>query len=209
MRTAPSVCKLMAYWTHVWIWAAAVGALLCGCNPSLPRVREDVLAGRCAGIPEGAAPVLCWRGERRGLFTYWGRQDVQVSVRAWLPRGLQGPADGRWEVTARNAEGKRLPFLGFLQYHVNENGTRLTVLTPPVDMEVLPDGLYTALRSELEVAGGSLRRVVLTAAVCEIRGHGFKPFMVKIPLVPEEVSALTPLPPSLPQAPAGTPVPFH
>ena len=84
-----------------------------------------------------------------------------------LQGGLR--AEASWEVAARNAAGKRLPFLGVLKYRVNENGTRLTYLTPPVDLDAMPDGLYTGLRVELEVRSGRLRRIALTALVFEIR----------------------------------------
>ena len=208
-RAAPRANARRARLVFLCLWAfVAVGVLPAGCGVSLPRLREDLLKGRFPAIPEGAARVLSWRGERGPLFTYWGRQHVRVSVRAFLPGGAQKAEDGYWAVDARNAEGKRLPFLGFLKYRVNENGTRLPFLTPPVDLEAMPDGLYTGLRVELEVRSGRLRRIAPMALVFEIRGHVFKPFRVKIPLIPGRVSDVTPMPKPLPKPVEGTAVPF-
>jgi len=208
-RAAPRANARMARRVLLCLWALVVaGVLPAGCGVSLPRLREDLLEGRFPAMPEGAAPVLSWSGERGPLFTYWGRQHVRVSVRAFFPRGARKAEEGYWEVDARNAEGKRLPFLGFLKYRVNENGTRLAYLTPPVDLGAMPDGLYTGLRAELEARSGRLRRIALTALVFEIRGHVFKPFRVKIPLIPAQVSDLTPMPEPLPRPVEGTAVPF-
>ena len=188
---------------------APIITILCGCNHSLPRLRENLLNGRFAPIPQSAARTHSWQGERGPLFTYWGKQHVRISLQAWLPESFKQPEDARWELNARNAEGKPLPFLGFLKYHLNENGTRLSVLAPPVELDSMPDGLYTALRPETDIKHGHLQKIVLTAVVLEIRGHVFKPFMVKIPLIPDTPSPLTPLPPALPKPPPGTPVPFN
>ena len=192
-----------------FFWVAAAGLLLCGCNHTLPRLRENLLDGRFAPIPKSVTRTHSWQGERGPLFTYWGRQHIRISVRAWLPDNLKNPEDARWEINARNAEGKPLPFLGFLKSHTNENGARLSVLTPPVELDTMPDGLYTALRTEIDIKQDRLQKIVLTAAVIEIRDHTFKPFMVKIPLIPDTPSTLTPIPPELPKPPTGTPVPFN
>lgn len=147
-------------------------------------------------------------GERKGIFTYWYKQDIHVSVRAWFPPGLQDIQEARWQVSARNAEGKRVPFIGFIRTHVNENGTTLNVLVPSVDLNALPDGLYIALKADMTVKDGEVSRIVPTAMLHEIRHHTFKPFRVKIPLIPGKVSPVTPMPPPLPKKPAGTAIPF-
>ena len=188
--------------------AVAAGILLGGCSSGLPRIRPDLFEKRFPAVPEGVAPVFSWNGERTGLFTYWHRQDIRVSARAWFPPGLREIEDARWQVDARNGEGKYVPFLGLVKTWTNEHGTRLTVVAPSVEMDALPDGLYIALKPDLTIEEGKVTRVMLLATLHEIRGHVFKPFCVKIPMVPEKPSALTPTPPPLPKKPAGTPIPF-
>lgn len=202
------MCKRITGGKTLFLWAIAAGVFLCGCNNSLPRLRENLLDGRFAPIPQSAARTHSWQGERGPLFTYWGKQYIRINLKAWLPDTLKNLEDARWALNARNAEGKPLPFLGFLKYHVNENGTRLSILTPAAELDSMPDGLYTALRPEIDLKQCHLQKIVLHAVILEIRGHTFKPFRVKIPLIPDTPSPLTPIPPELPKPPPGTPVPF-
>lgn len=192
------------------ILGAAVGAVVAcgGCATGLPTIRPDMFAKRFAPLPRDAAPVFSWRGERKGLFTYWGRQDVNAVVRAYFPCLPRTTDDACWEVAVRNGEGKYIPYLGIIRSYRSETGATLSVVVPPIELSAVPDGLYVALLPEVTREGGEVRAIVVTAVLCEIRDHLWKPFRVRIPMVPQGVSTLTPAPPLLPEKPRGTPIPF-
>ncbi len=158
-------------------------------------------------IPKGAATIHSWRGERTDLKTYWGDQKVFIHVSAHLPEDWNKSGDGYWEVKAQNAEGKSIPFVGVIRRYVNENGTELAVLVPPLDLQRAPDGLYLVIIPNVEIRDGSVSSIRPSAMLSEIRNHSFKPFRVKILLFPEQESALTPAPEPLPDIPSGTPIP--
>ncbi len=198
------------------LWLAGISVLIVGCSTgaphgwrtSLPKIRQSRFANRMRSIPEGAAPIYAWHGSRTGLKTYWGDQDLSVHVAAHLPSDWKQPGDGCWEVTAKNAEGKHIPFLGLVHTYLNENGNEMAVLVPPIDLQEVPDGLYTVIIPNVEARDGEIASVRPTALLFEVRHHSFKPFRVKIPLMPEQESALTPKPEEIPEVPAGTPIPI-
>ncbi len=194
---------------------AGVAALLSvvsfvGCRSTeLPRLSSEHAEQRPPSLPEGAAPVYSWAGQRVGLRSYWYAQDVQVELKAWFPPQVERATDIRWEVSAVNSEGKPLPFLGVVQPYVNENGNELYQVVPEVDLDSLPDCLYVLLEPGLTLEEGKVVEAVPTAVVTEVRDHNFKPFRVRVPLAPREVSALTPAPEPIPDAPSGTAIPWN
>jgi len=190
-----------------WI-LLVIGMILAGCvSQTLPVIRAESLGQTHAVIPEGAAPVFFWTGSRAGLKTYWMDQAITTRVRAWAPASLKSESDIVWEASAQNGEGKPIPFVGVLRRYRSEHGTELTVLVPPLDLMRTPDGLYLVVLPNVTVKDKKLACLQPVAQIREIRQHVFKPFRVGIPLVPEEISALTPAPEPLPETPAGTPIP--
>ena len=189
----------------LWI---AVGCLS-GCATGLPAVRTDWLHTETLAIPAGVAPVHSWRASRSGLKTFWGEQTVTIRAKGYLPPGRSQPGDGLWEVTAANHEGKAIPFLGCLRSFVNENGTEVAEVLPRFDLDEAPDGLYVVLVPGIEAKDGTVASVRPHVLLREIRDHSWKPFSVRIPLIPEKESPLTPRPQGedTPE-PAGTPIPM-
>ena len=184
----------------------AAGMLLAGCSTGLPDVRQDRLGQQMRDIPRGAAPIHSWYGSRADLHTYWGLQEVSVSATAYLPEDWKNPGDGYWRVEAQNAEGKNIPFIGVIRKYVNENGNEVSVLVPELDLNRAPDGLYLTILPNVELRDSRVVCLRPDAVLCEIRHHTFKPFRVRIPLIPENESPLTPIPEPLPEIPAGTPI---
>jgi len=188
----------------------ALAALLAaGCaGRQLPRRNPRALQERMPGIPENAVPVLAWQGRGNNLMTYWGRQDIMVSVRAWLPEQWRKPGDGFWQVQARNARGIDIPVLGVVDSYRGRSGEKLALIVPEVNLDKLRDGLYAVLVPGVSRENNQITRVQPEVVICEVRNHAFKPFRVAIPLIPDETSALTPMPELPPEPPAGTPVPL-
>ena len=195
------------YVLRLGLWLAAAGLLLTGCTAGLPRLRTEPFEKRIAAIPDGAAPLLSWHGGRRGLKTYWYDQDIAVEVTAYLPPDWRNPGDGCWRAKAVNGEGKPIPFLGVVRNYTNESGNPAAVLVPPLSLDEVADGLYLTITPDVRLDGGRILSVSPTATVVEIRRQVFRPFRVKIPLIPDHESELTPAPPPLPTKPAGTPIP--
>ena len=187
--------------------AAVAGLVLSGCTSGMPRTRSDYL--RRAEV--SASPFLKWSGSRTGLKTYWGEQDVSISVSAHVPETCERPDQTQWTVDARNAEGKPLPFIGLVHRYVNENGTQLAVLVspapcPPVETSALPDCLYVVIDPGIERENGRVASIRPAAIIREVRRHYFMPFQVTIPLIPEQESRLTPKPEPANETPVGTPI---
>ena len=192
-----------------WLWAslAAAGVMLCGCASGRPELPLNTVEFKAPAIPDGAAPVFCWRGGRTGLATYWGDQDLFVDVSAHLPVAWKRGGDGFWRVRALSGEGKPVPFLGVVRRYISETGAELAVIVPELDLSRLGDGLYLAILPGVKKQGGKIHTIQPTAILYEIRNHVFKPFRVKVPLIPERESPVTPRP-VIREVPAGTPVPL-
>jgi len=176
--------------TNRTLAVAALVAAASGCSTSMPTVRQS----QPAPLPANASPTFAWSGERDDLRTYWGPQDVSVEVSAWIPEDWADPYDGAWRVAGRNAEGKPLPFLGVIRRYKNENGTELAEIVPPVDLRKVKDCLYFTIDPRIETRDGKVVAIRPMALVVEVRRHTFTPFVVKVPLVPREVTELTPAP---------------
>ena len=185
--------------------------LITGCARygSLPTVSEAACGPTSQPVRHYDC-ILHWHGSRRDLRTYWGRQHVRAVVSVRVPATWTEPSDAVWEVRARNHEDKPLPFLGTLDHYRNENGTRLSQILPAVDLESLPDGLYTVIDPNAEKTADDQFTARPVLYVCEVRGHAFKPFRARVPL---QKSASTNLPDAEPPADAppraGTPFPMN
>lgn len=179
-----------------------------GCKSSnvLPDVKN--FSARAPAIAPDASPVYRWQGSRGGLFTYWGKQQISVDAKAFVPQDCKDARDSRWEASARNGEGKPIPFLGIIRRYTGENGTELTEIIPPVDLDKLADCLYLVIDPSITTDGAAVKSIQPVAMVTEVRNHTFKPFRVKIPLLPQQESPLTPKP-VIPEEPAGTPFPAN
>ncbi len=193
--------------------AAALLCLAAGCGTTtnFPKLSDQQYRARVPAIPAGAAPVFAWRGSRQNLQTYWGLQSVSVEVSAHFPPTWQNPGDGFWSVAGKTGENRPLPFLGVVKRHQNENGTELTLLVPPLDLNSVRDGLYLVLVPGVarDPQHGSIAAITPELHLCEIRRHAFKPFRVRIPLEPLQASPLTPTPEVLPPLAIGTPIPLN
>ena len=197
-------------------WISGLGMMIAGvcvsaasgCKSSdvLPDVTS--FSVRSQAIPPGASPVFRWQGSRNDLSTYWAKQEVTVEATAFLPEGYKDAKDGQWEASARNAEGKPIPFIGIFRRYTGENGTQLTEIVPQVDLDKLRDCLYLVIDPNVTMDGSAIRSIQPVALICEVRQHMFKPFRVKVPLIPQQESPLTPKP-VIPDAPAGTPFPAN
>jgi hypothetical protein len=187
---------------------AAVAALLVGCaSDRLPEVPAKLFANRMSPIPPGAAPLYSWHRLQTGLKTYWHDQEVAVRVRAYFPPDWKKPGDEFWELTAQNAEGRAIRFIGVERKYRNENGTELSMLVPELNLDSTPDGLYLAIVPNIKTREGRLVSVQPVAALLEVRKHMFKPFRFPIRLIPDQDSPLTPKPDIPPPPPSGTPIP--
>jgi hypothetical protein len=186
---------------------AAIAALLAGCaSDKLPEVPAKLFANRMSPIPQGAAPLYSWRRLQTGLKTYWRDQEINVQVRAYFPPDWRKPGDEFWELTAHNAEGRAVRFIGVERKYRNENGTELSMLVPKLP-DSTPDGLYLAISPNIKTSEGRLVSVQPVAALLEVRDHSFKPFRFPIALIPDQDSPLTPKPELPPEPPSGTPMP--
>ena len=193
-----------------WLaFAFAAAGLVLGCSTGLPHIR----AGISGAIKTNASPTFNWYGSRTALQTYWGPQDVSVSVSAYVPDGCSKPEQTQWDVKARNAEGKPIPFIGLIQRYTSENGTKLAKLAspgdvPPVDLGELPDCLYVLIDPQIQMEDGKLKSIQPVAFIREVRRHYLMPFQVKVPLNPEHDTSITPKPedPKSPPPPIGLPV---
>lgn len=194
-------------WCVACVQCAVAAWAVAGCTSLHPKLPANTVESKIAAIPEGAAPVLSWRRERKGFKTYWGDQDLLIEVSAYLPEGWRHGGDGFWRVKAVNAEGTPIPFLGVIRRYVDEKGTELAVIVPKVDLKRLSDGLYLAVIPGVEKEGEKIKAIRPKAMLYQIRRHAFTPFRVKIPLIPRKGSALTPRP-EIKEAPEGTPAPL-
>jgi len=186
---------------------AVTGLIPAGCTSGMPRIRADLLGP----VTMSASPSLNWYGSRTGLKTYWGDQDVAISVSACVPESCERPEQTHWTVNARNAEGKPLPFIGLVHRYRNENDTELAMLVspaqlPPVEISSLPDCLYVVIDPGIERENGRVKSIQPSAIIREVRRHYLMPFQVTIPLIPENESSLTPKPEPVKEAPVGTPI---
>jgi len=80
-----------------------------------------------------------------------------------------------------------------------------------VDLEQLPDGLYSLIIPGVEKKSGQIVSVMPRLMVCEIRKERFQPFRIEVPLYPLGKSSLTGPPQkqlSKESNPQGTPYPF-
>ena len=191
----------------LWLGLVALAVIGAGCSSELPRLDPTRYERQFPPIPDGAAPVLSWSGERLELHSYWYEQDVHVSVRAWFPENMTKASDARWVVRAQSGEGKPLPFLGFATTYRTDTGLEKRMLDQDVDLKHAEDGLYVVLMPDMTLRDGKLERIVLDAWIYEIRDNLFMPFNARVPLVPEHVTDRTPLPKPIPAKPAGTMIP--
>jgi len=185
------------------LWLVFAAAAIAGCKTSGDAIRGGNTPPK---EMQGASRHFNWHGSRANLKTYWGDQDVSVYASATLPENYSRPEDGVWEVKASNDEGKTIPFIGVMRRYVNENGTPLAVVVPPLNLAKTPDNLYVVIDPNVTTENGKIKSVQPTALICEIRRHAFMPFRVKVPLVPETDSDLTPRPELTFDTPAGTPL---
>jgi hypothetical protein len=186
----------------------AVVWLMAGCaGTDLPAVRKDFIESRMRPMPPGAAPLYSWHGKLSNWPTAWGRQDIRISATLYVPPEWKNPGDEYWRVTGLNGEDKPVPLLGVRRPAVNENGTPIALIVPAVDFKTTPNGLYLIMVPNIQMAAGKVASIQPTAILCEIRKHIFQPFQLRIPLIPDAVSPVTPMPELPPETPAGTPVP--
>ena len=187
----------------------AAAVLLAGCADysRLPTIHVDRLGQQSRTIPADAAPLYSWSASRAGLKTYWGHQSVSIHAVAFVPDTWTNAGDEFWKVETWNSEGKTIPFIGVVRRYLNEQGTELSVVVPPLDLDKAPDGLYLVIDPNITVKDCKVQSIQPIALLTEIRHHAFKPFQVRIPLVPEQESPVTPKPPSIPEPPPGTPIP--
>lgn len=193
------------------MFAVLIGAMfLTACARTLPQVDEAALGQNMPRIEEGASPLLAWSGARNEVSTYWGKLSVSVRAEVWLPPVWKQPGDERWRVTAETGQGVRLPFIGVVRPYVSEKGETLAELWPGLNLTRAPDGLYIIIYPNIVADDGKVVSVAPVAAVREIRGSAFKPFEIKIPLLPAQESPLTPKPDwQPPKPPSGTPIPVN
>jgi hypothetical protein len=202
----------VAYLSRWFVALALSGFWLAGCRTGqVPGVDASWFEARLSPIPNGAAPVYAWHGQRQGLKTYWGDQDVRVAVQAHIPADWAAAGDGFWMVKGETAGGRVLAFLGLVHEYQNENGTDVAVLVPEIDLDKVKDGLYLVCLPGVTMAGdqSGVTEVAPKLLLCEIRNHSFKPFRVEIPLRPQQTTDVTPDPGEWPLAPVGTPIPIH
>jgi hypothetical protein len=175
-------------------------------------------------LPANAAPVaekravpadartLGWHAQTGTLKTFWGDQAITLRCRGAFPATWREPGDELWTVQAANQDGTAVPFAGVLSRGTGKEGQKVTEVRPPLDFAKLRDGIYLLIEPQVKLADGKIAEVRLTALLTEIRKHGFMPWRVKVPLVPDEESALTPKPAEPPPgefpSTTGTPVPL-
>jgi len=172
------------------LWLAAAGLAIQGCLTGLPTVNIKPFGETMAGD----SPTCNWYASAINLKTYWGDQEVLLYVSAYLPDDWQRPGDGVWRVKALNAEGKPIPFLGVLRKRRDESGAESTTIVPRTEGKKLRDCLYIVIDPNITAEGGKIKCIRPICILCEIRDGAWKPFRVKIPLIPERRSELTPMP---------------
>jgi len=183
-------------------WLLAAAGIIAGCSSGMPNVRANIFGH----FRIGASPTINWYGSKTKIKTYWGEQDVSVSASAFIPQDCRKPEDVQWDAAAKNVEGKPIPFIGVVRKYRNENGTELAVLSPPINLARMHDCLYVAIDPRIEMADGKVKSMRPVALVCEIRDHAFMPFQMKVALIPESESELTPRPETMEDVPVGTPI---
>jgi len=205
--------------SQILVAAVALGFVVAGgcLNPYEPLPKIE-LASPPPGIPAGAAPVHSWHARTPVLKTFWGDQELEISCRGHFPAGWRHPGDERWEVRCANQKGTALPFLGILRRYQNTLGQPASEVLPAFDINALEDGLYLLVESGIQTAPAedagaeappAIREIRPTAELIEVRRHQIWPFRIRIPLVPDAPSALTPVPPEAgqDQGPRGTIIP--
>jgi hypothetical protein len=187
---------------------AAVAGLLTGCGSGLPTIRKDFSESRLRPMPPGAAPLYSWHASEPVLYTFWGKQAVQVTAMVHVPPGWKRPGDEFWSVQGTSAENRPIPFLGVERTYINERGKESPLLYPPLDLQTVPSGLYLRIAPNIALSDGKLVSIKPVAVVFEIRNHLVKPFEVRIPLIPDAESSVTPAPTlhPKPDLPEGTPM---
>ena len=158
------------------------------------------------------AQLLGWHAKTGTLKTFWGDQIITLRCRGAFPGAWRQPGDEVWTVEAANQDGTAMPFAGVLCRTTGKEGQKVTEVRPPLDVAGLRAGLYLFLEPQVKLAEGRIAEVRLSALLVEVRKHGFMPFQVRIPLVPDAESALTPKPTEPPPgefpSTTGTPVPL-
>lgn len=203
---------------HVLTLAAGALLLAAGCNPYDPLPSRPARQDRSAELPAGS-DVHAWSAETGELSTFWGAQRLKLRCRGCFPAPWRAPGDEAWSVEAVNAEGTRVPFLGVVRRYRDDQGKERAEILPPFDSRKLPDGLYIFIESAVRLAPGlGPAEIRPVAHLAEIRRGWYMPYRIRIPLVPEAESALTPRPqPGAPpraaldgssSSPRGTPAPF-
>jgi hypothetical protein len=198
--------------------ALALTAILAavGCTPLYEPLPANQVKPSPSRIPEGAAPVHAWRAETPLLKTYWGDQVFRLECRGYFPASWRRGGDERWEVSCVNQVGTAVPCLGLLYRERNSLGQDTSEVLPPFDIGKLGDGLYLLVDSGVRTnvpagpdAAPAIAEIRPAAEFVEIRRHLVWPFRIRIPLVPENPSALTPTPEGVPAnpAPRGTLIP--
>jgi len=185
------------------LWLAAAVAALAGCKSSSQEIFD---ASAQPKEISGASLALNWHGSRSNLNTRWGRHGVLMDVAARLPEAYSKPEDGIWQVKARTEDGRVMPFIGVLHRYTNENGTPLAVVVPAFELSKMRDSLYVVIDPNVTTEDGKIKTVQPEALIYEIHRHAFMPFRLKVPLVPQTESAMTPMPDLPDYAPVGTPV---
>ena len=185
------------------LWLAVAAAAVAGCKHSSHAI---IGASTPPKETSGASLVFNWHGSRSNLQTRWGNHGVLMDVTARLPENYSKAEDGSWQVKARTEGGRALPFIGVLHRYANENGTPLAVVVPAFDLSRMQDSLYVVIDPNVTTEGGKIRSVQPAAMVYEIHRHAFMPFRVKVPLLPESDSEMTPAPELIDYTPVGTPV---
>ncbi len=195
----------------------AFACLAAGCNGPYAPLPINRLVSPPPGLPAGLVPVQSWRAQTPVLKTFWADQVLRLECRAcfvnWRRIG-----DERWYVRCVNQQGTPIPYLGVLRRYRDALGQPASEVLPAFDISKLDDGLYLLIDSGVRADPAApehsgavpvVREIRPAAELVEIRRHKFWPFRVRIPLVPESPSALTPVPEEAPaeSAPRGTTIP--
>ena len=147
-----------------------------------------------AANDNNAESIYSWHGSAKKLRTYWGIKDAEIEVQAYFPSNWEQAGDARWQVEASTKSGEPLPFIGILRRYKNRNNTKLAKIIPPLDLTQVKDGLYIVIHPGVKKSEKGIKKIAPTAYICEIRDQAFQPFRIEIPLIPEEVTAVTPAP---------------
>ena len=193
------------------LWTASLivlAAVLSGCDGhALPPVHRDELKLVTPTIPHDAAPVYSWHGDSGKLRTFWREQTITVRCRLWMPPDWRKPGDEVWEVEAKNADGREIPFVGPLASQSDENGELRYFLPKQADAQLLPDGMYVALWPRMTIVGGKAASAQPMAMLYQVCRNARLPVRNRVFLIPEQESEFTPKPVIPPPPPDGVPIP--